>query len=114
MICNNSHAAGGGGIKNLTFCPADITIYSEWNTYNTAVIFYFSGLTKDKLGKGCIVGVFKATDHSALVYISPDGSAEVVTKGSQVTVKDAYDPSAGTVSISATQGSAQGFVFRQD
>ena len=115
MICNNSSAAAGGSIKKLTFNPADISMSSGWDQYMSKYIFSFSGLTKDKLGKGCIVGVFKSNnDNSALLYISPDGSAEVVTRGSMVTVTAAYNPSAGTVSISAAQGSAQGFVFRQD
>ena len=88
---------------------------SGWNEYMLSSIFSFSGLTKDKLGKGCIVGVFTYNrDASVLLYISPDGSAEVVTRGSDVKVASAYNSSAGTVSFSVYMGNAQGFVFRQD
>ena len=116
MICNNSSAAAGGGIKKLTFNPADISIsYVGWDTGRMYFSIAFSGLTKDKLGKGCIVGVFTYNrDASVLLYISPDGSAEVVTRGSDVKVTSAYNPSAGTVSFSVYMGNGSGFVFRQD
>lgn len=116
MICNNSSAAGGGiNLKKLTYNPPDIIMSGDWNQSNSGLIFDFAGLTKDKLGKGCIVGVYKEnTRNSVLLYISPDGSAEVVTSGSDVRVKSAYNPSAGTVSFFAAVGMAYGFVIRQD
>ncbi len=116
MICNNSNAAGGG-INKLTFNPADIKISDDgWDQYMSRYYFTFSGLTKDKLGKGYIVGVFRAynSGHWALLYISQDGSSKAVTSGTMVTVSTAYNPNVGTVSFAATGGSAQGFAFRQD
>ena len=121
MICNNSSAAAGGSIKDLTIDPPEFSHSGNWNDSRSAYIHTFSGLTKDKLGKGVIVAVVVGYAETyggyVKVYISPNGTAEVDSSGSDVNVASPYNPSVGTLAISVAasySGSANYFILRRD
>ncbi len=87
----NPVAAGGGGVKKVTFNPEGTSIDPSDN-----YVFTFSGLTKANIKSGCIAAVVAGFWYGML-FISKSGETFFTQYGGHnFRIEQPYDPSSGT------------------